>query len=75
LAYSKKLKGKDTLRHQRGDVLLHTGKDKKEVRMSSTRYTGTIGEGTNTSGERIRKATSVMQYKFLKGVDRADRCL
>jgi hypothetical protein len=45
LADTKKLKRKDSVRHQRRDLLLHTWKDKREVRMTSTRYTGIIWRG------------------------------
>jgi hypothetical protein len=43
--------------------------------MFSTIYKGTIGEVTNKFGERIRKPTSIIQYKFMKGVDRGDQYL
>jgi hypothetical protein len=38
-------------------------------------YNGTTGEVTNKFGERIKKPTSVIQYNFMKGADRADQYL
>jgi hypothetical protein len=38
-------------------------------------YNGTIGEVTNKFGERIKYPTSVIQYRFMKGDDRADQYL
>jgi hypothetical protein len=43
--------------------------------MISTIYNGTIGEVTNKFGERIKRPISVIQYKFMKSVDRADHYL
>jgi hypothetical protein len=43
--------------------------------MISTIYSGTTGEVTNKSGEIIKKPNSVIQYKFMKGDDRADQYL
>jgi hypothetical protein len=51
---SKKVKRDDTICHQKGGVL-HIWKDKREVRMISTVYNGTIGEVANKFGERIKK--------------------
>jgi hypothetical protein len=49
---SKKLKRDYAICRQKGDILLHIWKDKREVGMISTICTGTIGEVTNKSGER-----------------------
>jgi hypothetical protein len=70
------LKMDDNICHQKGDVLLHIWKDKREVCMISTIYNGTIGKVTNRFGERIKKANLVIQYnKFMNGVNRADQYL
>jgi hypothetical protein len=39
--------------------------------MFSTIYNGTTGEDTNKFGERVKKPTSIIQYKIMKSVDRA----
>jgi hypothetical protein len=72
---SKKLKMGDALCRQKRDVLLHIWKDNKKVSMISTIYNGTIGQVINKFGKRIKKLTSVIQYKFMKGADRADQYL
>jgi hypothetical protein len=72
---SKKLKRYDTLCHQEGDILVHIWKDKRQVCMFTTIYKGTTGEVTNRFEERIKNPTSIIQYKFMKGVDRADQYL
>jgi hypothetical protein len=38
-------------------------------------YNGTTGEITNKFGDRLKKTTSVMKYKFVKGDDRAGQYL
>jgi hypothetical protein len=40
--------------------------------MFSTIYNGIIGEVTNKSGEIMKKPKPVIQYKFLKSVERED---
>jgi hypothetical protein len=70
---SKKLKWNDAICEE-GDIL-HIWKDKRKVHMISTLCNGTIEEVANRFRERIKKPTSVVQYKFMKGVDRADQYL
>jgi hypothetical protein len=73
---SKKLARDDTFGCRRKDAFFCTsGRIRGRFRMISTIYYGTIGEVIKKFGEMVKKPTSVIQYKFMKGVDRADQYL
>ncbi|KAG8223668.1 hypothetical protein J437_LFUL001776 [Ladona fulva] len=63
---------------RRGEVMLLTWKDKREVRMISTIHNSSMGEGKRNrwTGDIQKKPTCILEYnKYMGGVDRADMYL
>jgi hypothetical protein len=69
----KQLKGDDTV-IRKGMFFYTSGRIRGRF-AALVQYNGTTEEVTSKLGERIKKPTTVIQYKVMKGADRADQYL